>query len=245
MSISPHLREAMRLRFPTTNFDLYFSFLELLPEELDGHRHHILPKKQFPMFAKDVSNITKISPADHLKAHYYLALCAPDYEPFQIMFYLMAGNRRAYKMTGEELLEYAEVYGRSCVLWKARRILVQTGVPLSEEHRTSLRAAWVKRKEKGLLRSRKSYEAQGVKTKGRKQTQEWVSKRAIKLKGRTLSENQKRQISKTLQGRPASVGTAQNLRKIAAGRSQELTAWLGRKGAAKRWDKEFSEPRPD
>jgi len=129
--------------------------------------------------------------------------------------------------------------------WNANVAASLTGIPLSEEHKTALRGGWEKRKAKGLLRSRESYEAQGVKTKGRKQSSEWIAKRVEKLKGRTLSETHKQRISKTLEGRSASEGTARNLRIIAAARSSRLTAWLGRKGAAKRWGKEFNEPRPD
>jgi group I intron endonuclease len=128
--------------------------------------------------------------------------------------------------------------------WNANVAAALTGIPLSEEHKASLRAGWVERKKRGLLRSRESYQTQGVKTKGRKQSPEWVAKRTAKLRGRTLPESQKQQISKTLKGKPASEGTAKNLRKMAAERTPEYTAWLGRKGAAKRWGRPFTEPAP-
>lgn len=128
--------------------------------------------------------------------------------------------------------------------WNANVSAALTGIPLSEEHKASLRAGWEERKRKGLLRTAESYRLQGEKMKGRKQSAAWVEKRTAKLRGKALSEEQKQKISDTLKGRPASPGTATNLRQQAASRSPEYTAWLGRKGAAKKWGKPFVEPPP-
>jgi hypothetical protein len=244
MSIQCYLREALQTHVPGANFDLYFAFLEFSASDGKGHKHHILPKKEFPEFARDKENILRISPADHLRAHYYLALCAPKCESFQIAFYLMVGNKWAYQVCIDELSEYAEVYARSCVLWKAKAILAQTGIPLPEKHKASLRVGWEKRKEKGLLRTKESYAEQGKKTKGRKQTAAWIEKRTAKLRGRSLPQSQKDQIRKTLEGRPASPGTATNLRAISASLTPEYRSWMGRKGAAKKWGRLFTEPSP-
>jgi hypothetical protein len=100
---------------PGADFSPYFAFVESLPAVETGHRHHILPRKEFPEFAKDPGNIARLSPTDHLKAHYWLAVCAPVYEPFQLVFYLMANRKRAYQVSVNELLECAEVYERGRV----------------------------------------------------------------------------------------------------------------------------------
>jgi hypothetical protein len=119
-----------------------------------------------------------------------------------------------------------------------------SGKHLSDEHKSALRIGWQKRKAKGLLRNRESYRIMGLKTRGRKQTSGWIEKRTQKLKGRNLSEEQKTKISYSLKGKPASLNTAANLRKLAEKRTPEYTAWLGRKGAAHRWKKEFTESEP-
>jgi hypothetical protein len=119
-----------------------------------------------------------------------------------------------------------------------------SGKHLSEEHKIALRIGWQKRKSKGLLRNHESYRIMGLKTRGRKQTKGWVESRTAKLRGRTLPEEQKLKISLSLKNRPASPNTASNLRAHAAKRTPEYTAWLGRKGAANRWKKEFTEPEP-
>src|SRR5208337_1577288 len=118
------------------------------------------------------------------------------------------------------------------------------GKPLSEEHKSALRDGWVKRKQKGLLRSKASYKTMGQKVRGRKQSPEWIARRTASLTGRTLSSKQREKISQSLRGRPAAKGTAENLRRMAASLTAEYRTWLGKKGAAKRWNKEFNEPKP-
>ncbi len=112
MLISSTLRGALKAKVPSANFTPYFAFLESLPVVETGHKHHILPRKVFPEFAKDPSNLIRVYPADHFRAHYWLAVCASDYEPFQVVFYLMANKRRARQIDTVELSQYAEVYER-------------------------------------------------------------------------------------------------------------------------------------
>ena len=119
-----------------------------------------------------------------------------------------------------------------------------SGRSLSEEHKTALRAGWISRKAKGLVRSREDYAAQGLRTRGRKQSAEWVKKRTDKLRGRSLSGEQKRKLSEALKGRPAPENTARNLRKMSSELTPEYVSWMGRKGSARRWGKEFNEPEP-
>ena len=119
-----------------------------------------------------------------------------------------------------------------------------SGKHLSDEHKAALRIGWQKRKTKGLIRSPESYRLMGLKTRGRKQTATWIENRTVKLRGRTISEEHKTKISSSLKNKPAPYNTATNLRTLAAKRAPEYTAWLGRKGAANRWKKEFIEPEP-
>ena len=77
MAIPAYLREASAARLPDADFAAYFAFMESLPQAAAGHRHHVLSRKEFPEFLKDGSNIVIVSPADHFRAHYWLAVCAP------------------------------------------------------------------------------------------------------------------------------------------------------------------------
>ena len=109
MRISTYLREALSAKIPGDP-TRYLAFVESCPsEQTGGHKHHILPKKEFPEFAKDPSNCVCVSPGDHLRAHYWLALCAPQCSSFQVAFYLMA-NCRARDIALDKLSEFAEVY---------------------------------------------------------------------------------------------------------------------------------------
>ncbi len=109
---SSHLQKVLSACFLGVDFEPYFAFIESLPQVDEGHRHHILPKKEFPEFAKDPSNLVRVSPANHFRAHYHLAVCAPDCESFQFVFYLMANRKRVYQVSDSELTHYAEVYER-------------------------------------------------------------------------------------------------------------------------------------
>ncbi len=112
MKISNALREALESRFPVANFSLYFAFIEfLIPLGTGGHSHHILPQKEFPEWKNVKGNRIRISVEDHLRAHYYLALCAPDTQSFQLAFYLMT-NQIATHINPDDLPGYAEVYKR-------------------------------------------------------------------------------------------------------------------------------------
>jgi group I intron endonuclease len=128
--------------------------------------------------------------------------------------------------------------------WNANVSKALTGIPLSEAHKESLRAGWKKRKARGLLRNRASYEAQGKKTRGRKQSPEWIEKRAKKLRGREIPLEVRQARSETQKGKSAHPNTAANLRKISALMTDEYRSWLGRKGSALRWNKPFSELEP-
>jgi hypothetical protein len=113
--IQAYLREALSARFHSVDFAPYFAFLKSLPETNIGHKHHILPRKEFPEFAKDPKNIIRLSPADHFKAHYHLALCAPDCGSFQVAFYMMARFKYASQVAKDELPRYTEIYKKGRV----------------------------------------------------------------------------------------------------------------------------------
>jgi len=107
LTILKYLRKALSVRIENTDFTAYFAFIESLPIVEVGHRHHILPRKEFPEFAKDPNNIARLSPADHFRAHYWLAVCASK---FEMVFYLMANRKRVYQIAVDELPRYAEIY---------------------------------------------------------------------------------------------------------------------------------------
>jgi hypothetical protein len=113
MLIPTHLCEALSVRIPDANFAPYFAFIESLPTLEHGNRHHILPRKDFPEHAKNPDNVIRISPADHFRAHYWLAVCAPRCESFQRVFFFMTKFREyASQVPIDELPQYAEVYER-------------------------------------------------------------------------------------------------------------------------------------
>jgi hypothetical protein len=112
------LREKLTAKFPDADFTPYFDFIDSLPPTEVGHRHHILPKKEFPEHRKDVGNIVRMSPQNHLLAHYYLAVCSPH---FDLVFYLMT-NTSAFQINRGDLPFFAEIYkqGRDRQLQSAR-----------------------------------------------------------------------------------------------------------------------------
>ncbi len=111
MSVFDYLHE-VSVRIENTDFTPYFAFLESLPIAETGHKRHILPKKEFPEFAKDLNNLIRLSPADHFRAHYWLAVCAPQCGSFQRTFFLMANRKFATQTNKDELAKCAEVYER-------------------------------------------------------------------------------------------------------------------------------------
>jgi hypothetical protein len=194
-------------------------------------RSHLQPssaKEQNPHFRNWISNLKKseISYTIEVIARLFSAAELDDAEVYWI---------KTLRTQGLDLLNYSDGGGASGLAGKS----------LSAEHRLALKAGWIKRKAKGLLRSRASYEAQAIKTKGRKQSSEWVENRARKLRGRTLSDAQKQRISATLKDRPATEGTAKNLRSYSARMTPEYRIWLSKRGAASRWKKEFTDPEPE
>lgn len=111
--VPTHLRDALSARIPSADFTPYLAFIESLPQVDEGHRHHILPQKEFSEFAKDPSNIIRLTPADHFRAHYWLAVCAPNCGSLQVAFYIMAGGKFLTRINKEELPRYADVYGQA------------------------------------------------------------------------------------------------------------------------------------
>jgi len=113
MIVADHLREALAVRFPGEDFTPYFIFLESLPGVTKGNRHHVLPKEEFPEFAKDPINVVVVSPGNHLRAHYWLALCTPDFPSFQRVFFFMTNFRRYVdQISADELEQFATIYER-------------------------------------------------------------------------------------------------------------------------------------
>lgn len=116
MTIQGTLREALSTRIPGADFSQYFAFIESLPLlQMGGHKHHILPQKEFLEYVKNPDNLIRVTSADHFKAHYWLAVCAPSYEPFQRVFFFMTNFKRyASSINGNELPELIEIYERGC-----------------------------------------------------------------------------------------------------------------------------------
>jgi|SRR5208282_4671457 len=110
MVVPEYIRKALSAQALDTDFTPYFAFIESIPQVAKGHRHHILPKKEFPEFAKDPNNLIRVSPSDHFRAHYWLAVCAPNYEPFQRVFFFMTNFKRYASQIKSELPKYAEIY---------------------------------------------------------------------------------------------------------------------------------------
>jgi hypothetical protein len=107
------LREELSARNPGADFAPYFVFIESCPlrSKENSERHHILPQKEFPSFRKSADNQVYLSSGDHLRAHYFLALCAPGCLSFQKTFFLMSIVRKPLGLlTAEEILVCAEVY---------------------------------------------------------------------------------------------------------------------------------------
>jgi len=120
MIIHADLRDELSIRMPGLDFAPYFSFVESCPlrNKENSEYHHILPRKEFPSHLKNVDNLIYLAPADHLRAHYWLALCAPKCDTFQRTFFLMAGLKKyASSVTNTELRRCADVYeqGRQAV----------------------------------------------------------------------------------------------------------------------------------
>ncbi len=121
MLISSTLRGALKAKVPSADFTPYFVFLESCATVGVGERHHILPKKEFSEFVKTAENLIYVSPADHFRAHYWLALCAPQCESFQQAFFLMTNRAKQASWVAEsELTQYAKVYERGRALWRKR-----------------------------------------------------------------------------------------------------------------------------
>jgi hypothetical protein len=103
------LQEILKQKFPKANFRRYFDFLEQVVVLVKGgHRHHILPKNEFPELKNDPRNLVRISPAEHYLAHYLLAIASPE---FELAFFLMSSYRSA-QIDRTQLSQFAQIYER-------------------------------------------------------------------------------------------------------------------------------------
>ncbi len=135
MTVNSIFRELLSKAYPNDDFSTYYNFIESLSEE-PGERHHILPRKEFPKLVKEPLNRIQISSANHFKAHYWLAACAPTCLSFQRALFFMA-NQRGYKdVTKDDLPKFAAIYEGA-----------------RATHRKSVVAGWTesKRKKQGKI----------------------------------------------------------------------------------------------
>jgi hypothetical protein len=119
--ISDTIRRELSARFTGVDFTPYFVFIESRYQrgKEGSERHHILPKSVFPDRANNPDNLIYLSVGDHLRAHYWIALCATECALFQRIFFAMSGLKKyASSITMGELSYCAEVYERGK---KARR----------------------------------------------------------------------------------------------------------------------------
>ena len=115
MTIQGTLREVLSARISGAGFSQYFAFIESCPprDKAGSEYHHILPKTEFPDQAKNQENLIYLSVGDHLRAHYWLALCAPNHALFQRIFFAMSGLKKyASNVSKTELEHGVEVYER-------------------------------------------------------------------------------------------------------------------------------------
>jgi hypothetical protein len=123
--VNPALREELSTRFLGADFKSYFDFIESRPlrNKEGSERHHVLPQKEFPHHKKNLNNLMYLSPEDHLRAHYYLALCVPECLSFQRTFFLMSNTRKPLNLlTPEEISACADVYEKGR---EAQRVAVR------------------------------------------------------------------------------------------------------------------------
>lgn len=117
--------------------DRYVEFLASTtePEEGFGERHHILPRALFPEFRKFKDhpwNLIRLSPADHLLAHYYLYRAIPSTRT-RFAFRMMVGTKSMSLIeqgfNEAVVLEVAGTYAES-----------KASLVLTEEHKARIRA---------------------------------------------------------------------------------------------------------
>jgi DNA-directed RNA polymerase subunit RPC12/RpoP len=131
MLVNPTLRKILSETYPDISFIDYFAFIESTPPEEIGEWHHILPRKEFPNLIKETTNRIQLSCANHFKAHYWLAICAPNCVSFQRTLFFMT-NQKTYKnIAKEDLPKFAEVYQIA-----------------REKHRQNVLAGWTESKRK-------------------------------------------------------------------------------------------------
>lgn len=247
MTVHIYLREALSARFPSVNFTPYFAFIESLPQTDRGHRHHILPKKEFPEFSKDQNNLIRLSPADHFMAHYWLAVCAPE---FEMVFYLMANRKHAYQISKDKLFQYAEVYERGRIKQiEYIRILGRSGVGGRKNVESGhIQALGRKNAENGRIQGHKNVEngvdfaAMGRKgghtgglTSGRKNVESGHIQALGRIQGRKNAENDHLRKLGKIQGRKnvenGHLASIRNLKnQIKGGQSGGHTQWHVKRG---------------
>jgi hypothetical protein len=102
-----NLQNILQQKFPKADFHEYFDFLEHLDILIKGgHKHHILPKKQFPEFKNNSKNCIRVSSENHFLAHYYLALASSE---FDLAFFLMS-NYHSVKVVQTQLTHFIKLY---------------------------------------------------------------------------------------------------------------------------------------
>ena len=118
MSLPNWIRDKLATFESKADFSLYCNFIDSCPtrDKNGSELHHILPRSAFQEDTKYPDNLIFLSYQDHFKAHYWLAVCAPQIYKFQLTFYYMANNKTVYQVSEEELPSYAEVYERGRIL---------------------------------------------------------------------------------------------------------------------------------
>jgi hypothetical protein len=75
-------------------------------------RHHVIMRKLMPKLAKHKYTIVKLTPKNHLMAHYFLTLALPESVPVLRAFNLLSDIRATKNQTfsPEEITAVAEAY---------------------------------------------------------------------------------------------------------------------------------------
>ena len=117
-----------------------------LPDDVYGEKHHILPKSIYPLFVNNPGNIVRLTPYEHLKAHYYLMKLFQDLGneiAYQKMLYAVVqmGKRMFCKrmvVTEYDLERSAEIYNEAKGNFARMMSERNKGRKLTEEHRQKI-----------------------------------------------------------------------------------------------------------
>ena len=195
------LRQALILRFPDSDFSNYFAFVESLPPlQSGGHKHHILPRTEFPEFAKVTDNLIRLPVTDHFIAHYHLALSAPRCVSFQRTFYMIANRKQVYRVSVDELPQYAMMYARGQEEFAKFRTPEHQRKAGAVSGKSNAESGWIQKlgasqgKENvinGHLANIRTHESQqrGGVTSGQKHVESGHIIRLGKVQGRVNAEN--------------------------------------------------------